>query len=114
MTENIGNDIILQSFTASPVSASTLTFCYLTLLVLFLPQVNAVIVCYCLMSAVVVSLAIIININCNYFTSLQQSNLDPFRAQVGGSTLLQSIQEIVIPCTFPIVYSTNQTIGANC
>ena len=43
----------------------------------------------------------------------QQSNLDPLRSQIVGSTLLQSIEEIVIPCSFPTVYSTNQTIGDN-
>ena len=30
-----------------------------------------------------------------------------------GSNLLQSIEQIVIPCSFPTVVLTNQTIGEN-
>ena len=37
--------------------------------------------------------------------------MDAVTARIVGSTLLQYIEEIFIPCIFPIVYSTNQTIG---
>ena len=43
--------------------------------------------------------------------AIAQTIPGPSETPVIGPTLLQSIEEIVIPCTIPTAYSTNQTTG---
>jgi len=40
-----------------------------------------------------------------------QTISDSFKAQVVGSTILHSFEELVNSCSIPITYSTNQTLG---